>query len=124
MDKKEAAYLLQRIDCNCNDCGFMYRHMGQLNDARFKRDEMQRDSFERLRERMKEKAAYWDEQGQAHKAGVLREEIKKMKYQYESPAAEIHYGLCEKFDKPVTFIPNTCQLETQKCFIHRKDYTP
>lgn len=35
----------------------------------------------------------------------------------------INYGHCAKFDKPVSFIPATCQLDTQKCFIHRKDYT-
>ena len=32
----------------------------------------------------------------------------------------IHYGNCTKINKPVSFIPNTCQLETQKCFKHRK----
>lgn len=32
------------------------------------------------------------------------------------------FGFCKKFnDKPVSFIPETCQLETQNCFIHRKD---
>ena len=33
----------------------------------------------------------------------------------------INYGNCTKFDKKVSFIPNTCQIETQKCFKHRKD---
>lgn len=33
----------------------------------------------------------------------------------------IQYGHCQKLDKPVSFIPNTCQIETQKCFVHRKD---
>ena len=32
----------------------------------------------------------------------------------------IHYGNCTKINKPVSFIPNTCQLENQKCFKHRK----
>lgn len=35
----------------------------------------------------------------------------------------INYGNCQKFNKPVSFIPATCQIETQKCFIHRKDIT-
>jgi len=30
------------------------------------------------------------------------------------------FGNCTKFNKPVSFIPETCQLETQNCFIHRK----
>lgn len=32
----------------------------------------------------------------------------------------INYGKCTKFDKPVSFIPGTCQLNTQKCFEHRR----
>lgn len=32
----------------------------------------------------------------------------------------ISYGFCEKFNKEVTFISNTCQLDTQICFEHRK----
>lgn len=32
----------------------------------------------------------------------------------------INYGNCLKFNKPVNFIPNTCQLETQQCFTHRR----
>lgn len=35
-------------------------------------------------------------------------------------AAKINYGHCSKFDKPVTFIPVTCQLDTQVCFEHRR----
>jgi hypothetical protein len=35
-------------------------------------------------------------------------------------AAKINYGQCLKFDKPVTFIPAVCQLDTQNCFEHRK----
>jgi len=33
----------------------------------------------------------------------------------------INYGRCSKFDKDVSFIPATCQIETQNCFKHRKD---
>lgn len=32
------------------------------------------------------------------------------------------FGDCDKFFKPVSFIPGTCQIETQKCFSHRKDH--
>lgn len=31
------------------------------------------------------------------------------------------YGSCTKLNKEVYFSPNTCQIETQKCFKHRKD---
>ena len=30
------------------------------------------------------------------------------------------FGNCTKFAKDVSFIPNTCQIETQQCFEHRK----
>jgi len=33
---------------------------------------------------------------------------------------KLNFGTCTKFNKSVTFIPNTCQLETQQCFEHRK----
>ena len=42
-------------------------------------------------------------------------------YGNTNPSHRIHYGDCSKFNKPVSFIPNTCQLETQSCFIHRKE---
>ena len=32
---------------------------------------------------------------------------------------KINYGRCAKFDKPVRFLPDTCQLDTQECFQHR-----
>jgi hypothetical protein len=32
----------------------------------------------------------------------------------------INYGDCSKLNKPVSFLPNTCQLETQECFKNRK----
>ena len=32
----------------------------------------------------------------------------------------LNFGHCSKFDKPVSFIPVTCQLETQECFEHRR----
>ena len=30
------------------------------------------------------------------------------------------YGNCSKLNKPVSFIPNTCQIDTQDCFEHRR----
>lgn len=32
----------------------------------------------------------------------------------------INYGQCLKFNKPVSFIPAVCQIDTQHCFEHRK----
>lgn len=57
----------------------------------------------------------------------MKRDIEKRKsFDYlhtESPNAawRLNYGDCEKFNKPVTFIPNILQVETQNCFMHRKD---
>jgi len=50
----------------------------------------------------------------------LKRDVEQAKTQ-KGKAAPIFSGECTKFKKTVTFIPNICQLETQHCFIHRKD---
>lgn len=122
MDKKEAAYLLQRIDCNCNECGFMKRDLAKLNYWRQKDLVYQQEAFTALRERTRKNAVEWDTKGDHEKAQVLWKEYENMKFQYQSRPAEIHYGYCMKFAKDVSFIPGQCQIDTQHCFIHRKDY--
>ena len=47
-------------------------------------------------------------------------EANKMKFQFDKKEIAINYGSCEKFEKPVSFIPNTIQLDTQQCFKNRK----
>jgi hypothetical protein len=42
------------------------------------------------------------------------------KGQVTNPSYRINYGNCIKLNKEITFIPNTIQLETQKCFEHRR----
>jgi hypothetical protein len=120
--KQERAYALQRIDCNCNDCGFMKRDLGRFKKWREWDLAYQEDQFTALRERMVEKAFKWKANGEHEKYEQVMEEVRKMKFQYSSSPAEINYGHCMKFDKEVSFIPGVCQIETQKCFVHRKDY--
>lgn len=74
---KESAYLLQKMDCNCNDCKFMIRDMKKLD-------------------------------------------LHKQSYDGTGLMDRLAFGDCAKFNKPVSFIPMTCQLETQQCFEHRK----
>lgn len=78
IEKKKSVYLLQKIDCNCNDCFYMIR------------------DFERY---------------EAHKKS----------YEGTGLMDRLAFGNCTKFNKLVSFIPETCQLETQSCFKHRKD---
>ncbi len=38
-----------------------------------------------------------------------------------NPSYRPNYGHCKKFNlKAISFVPNTCQLETQQCFEHRR----
>ena len=68
---KESIFELQKIDCNCNDCGFMKRDLSRPPN--------------------------------------------------KGKPSPINYGHCLRFDKSVSFIPATCQIETQNCFTHRKN---
>lgn len=52
------------------------------------------------------------------------EKFKSLDYLHkgqEKASHRIHYGACDKLNKEVSFIPNTCQLDTQDCFRHRRD---
>ncbi len=75
---KESRILLQKIDCNCNDCKFMVRDFAKLD-------------------------------------------VHKKSYEGTGLMDRLAYGDCTEFDKPVSFISETCQIETQKCFVHRRD---
>lgn len=68
-------YLMQCLDCNCNDCFF------------FSRD------TEKYQREVKDVAGYKNQV----------------------------FGHCRKFDKPINVIPAICLIETQQCFVHRKD---
>jgi hypothetical protein len=65
------------------------------------------------------KANDWINKNEPDKAKQIMKQVEKMKFvfEYDSP---IVYGNCSKLNKPVTFIPNVCQIETQECFEHRK----
>jgi len=69
---------------------------------------------------------FWDDAQKAFKNGqikryeaLLKERTKvSLDTTYKSG---LSYGDCTKFNKPISFIANTLQLDTQECFIHRKD---
>lgn len=113
---KESIYELQLIDCNCNDCKFLVRnnYKKQLSDQLHER--WQREEFDRNRNDALFQAYVYKD------TIALNIEIKKT-LKVKKPL--LTYGYCKKFDfKEVSFIPNTCQLETQDCFVHRKQQTP
>lgn len=53
------------------------------------------------------------------RAGMLRI-ANKMKFQFDTKGL-MNYGNCSKLNKPVTFMPGICQIETQQCFKHRRE---
>lgn len=107
---------LQKIDCNCNDCKFMVRDFDKFNKWKEWRRSQQLNDFE-----IRKSKAICDAELLENEDG-RRSELKKankMTFQFDSSGL-IGYGDCLKFNKPVSFIPNTCQLETQECFEHRR----
>jgi len=52
-----------------------------------------------------------------------KEKLSRHKESYKNTGLidNLQFGYCTEFKKDISFIPNTCQLETQNCFIHRKE---
>ncbi len=49
------------------------------------------------------------------------EKLQKHKDSYKGTGLmdNLQFGYCDKLKKDVSFTPNTCQIETQNCFVHR-----
>ena len=47
-------------------------------------------------------------------------DVHKKTYEGTGLIDRLSYGECKKFHKDVSFIPEVCQIETQKCFQHRR----
>ena len=117
---KESTYLFQCIDCCCNDCKFMERDIVAHNRSELVHHLWQLDYFIIIKNKILSKAREWTEKGEVDKAELLFKEAKEMKFVYQN-TSYINYGYCNNLKKNVTFMPNTCQLDTQVCFKHRKD---
>ncbi len=117
---KESTYELQKIDCNCNDCAFMIRDLDAYNKNLAWDKETQQQSFDE--KKAKAIAAALDKKDRKHKG--WEESLKSaqaLKHTYTPQKVGQLYGSCSKLNKPVTFLANTLQLDTQSCFTHRKD---
>lgn len=114
---KESIYLLQKLDCNCNDCGLMKRDFATYQKwENWNRDLQLKDFNNKQRKAFEVANECLDPKGKQSLLNIAE----KMKFIFDKSGC-IQYGHCEKFNKPVSFIPGQCLLETQKCFIHRKD---
>lgn len=120
---KESIYELQKIDCNCNNCIYMQRNMQRFEKSLNNHYLWQWDYFCSIRNNLIKKAKYWkDRFYDLVKWDFLLTEAEKMKFQFDKSTCMINYGSCNKLNKEVSFIPNTCQLNTQNCFVHRNDF--
>ena len=118
---KSSRIEFQKIDCNCNDCKFMIRDIERFKKSLEDHHKWQLDYFNTIKSNLLAKAKKWRKRGYPEKAVVLEKEAAKMRFQFDKKEVSINYGHCSRFNKPVTFIPNTCQLHTQECFQHRRE---
>jgi len=114
---------LQNIDCNCNNCIFMVRdsetYKKWLNWHKYLDEkEFIRNKAKAISDAQNHIDNAIDEHDLRSANGNMRVAL-KMKWQFDKKGL-IHYGNCEKFKKPVSFIPDLCQIETQKCFENRR----
>ena len=113
---------LQRVDSNCNDCKFMVRDLERLKQSQEQHYKWQLDYFNTRKNKIIQKAKWYkDRFNDLEMWDKLLTEAENMKFQFDKKEASLNYGNCTKFNKEVSFIPVTLQLETQQCFTHRKD---
>ena len=119
---KESVIELQKIDCNCSDCIFMVRDLEKHKLSVELHHKWQLDYFNIIKSNLEKKAKEWrDVKGDLEKWDTLLTEAENIKFQFNRNEAMINYGFCSKLQKDVSFIPNTCQLDTQDCFKHRRE---
>ena len=111
---------LQKIDCNCNDCGYMKRDFNKFEISLYNHYKWTMDHFNAKKNNLLEKAMNWRLRGFINKAEPLEKEASSMNFHFEKKKVTINYGYCHKLNKNVSFIPNVLQLDTQGCFKHRK----
>lgn len=114
---KESVFELQKIDCNCNDCIYMQRDFETFKKWEDWRKESQLKEFDLKKEAALKIANSCDnESGKKSLLFIAN----KMRFLFDRSGL-ITYGLCKiKNNKPISFIPNICQIDTQQCFKHRK----
>lgn len=114
---------LQKLDCNCNDCGFMIRDSERLKESKQFHRQLDKDAFDRTQGILLQKAMQARRENELEKFEAIHKTRDKMKFQ-PSYVSGLNYGTCSKFSKPVSFIAMTCQPENSECFTHRKDMIP
>ena len=115
----------QNIDCNCNNCFFMVRDMEKFKASLEQHKKWQLTYFNTLKDNLLDKAAWWQNKKNLNydfEKGIrLRKEANKMRFQFNKKEVSINYGSCSKKDIAISWVPNTCQLDTQECFKNRRE---
>lgn len=122
MNNRADIIALQNIDCNCNNCIFMERDMAEYDKWRKFHYDMQQQIFgtkkaKAINDAMALVATKPMEPAIKKAYDILLQKAWDMEFMFEKN--KINYGNCSKFKKPVSFIPDTCQLDTQICFVNR-----
>lgn len=118
---KESIYELQKIDCNCNDCFFLQRDTEKYY-AQVELDKAnQQILFDNKKSRAIEEANKKIKRGDKERGELALKAALSLKHSYQGDVIPLLYGDCKKYKKPISFHPNILQLETQECFVHRKD---
>lgn len=133
---KQSAYELQKIDCNCNDCGFLIRNLDKKNNLIIEDKILQEEMFWLTKNRKIERIqGYIDNlkkyinlikgaDRKIERKTIALDQVKQSSHSYQGDRIPILYGTCTKYGKEISFQPNICQLDTQQCFVHRKDHHP
>jgi hypothetical protein len=116
---KDSTYELQNVDCNCNNCIFLYRDITTWQKWHDWHKDLEFIEFKKSKEKAIAEALLIEDE--PNRNGMLRT-ANKMKFQFDKSKL-ISYGKCSRLGKEVRFLPNTCQLNTQSCFMHRKEFT-
>lgn len=119
---KESLIEFQKIDSNCNDCIFMQRNLERFKESKELHFKWQLEEFERNKKKVIDKANWYRLKfNDLENWNSLLNVAEKMKFQFDIKEVSINYGNCTKLNKEVSFLPNTCQLDTQDCFKHRRE---
>jgi len=107
---------LELLDCNCTNCKHMVRDLANFDVWKEWNRWLQMISFGETKAKLIDDALNHPEE--KSRISLLRI---ANNYHFEfDKSCLISYGDCSKFNKPVSFIPGNCQLETQECFEHRR----
>lgn len=120
-ESPEAAFERQKLDCNCNDCAFLERDFERFKKAKQRVRDWEAFSAKLQRKKLLRQAVEEKKKGNYRSHDKL---LKKRSKIQPTPSYSnlTQFGHCTKFDESVEFIPNVCQIETQECFVHRKDH--